>query len=104
MPWHSTLLVSAQGEYLTGLARDLLQDRNRYEVITSNGKPWLVREKHPDFEWPDYVEISHGYGGKLLVKNKSCEEDKQKISHELKVKLANLAVKFGIVEVVGFQV
>lgn len=104
MPWHSTLLVTAAGEYRTGQAKDLLHNPDRYEVVLKDGRPYFVREKHPDFEWPRHVEIHHGYRGKLFVKNTSDEGHEQTISHELKIKLANLAVRFGTVEVEGFQV
>lgn len=104
MPWHSTLLVTAAGEYRTGYAKDFCQDQSKYEVVCKDGKPYFVREKHSDFEWPSYVEIHHGYKGKLFIKNNSTQEDKQRISQELKLKLANLAVRFGSVELVGFQV
>lgn len=104
MPWHSTLLVTAAGEYRTGYAKDFYQDQSKYEVVHKDGKPYFVRERHPDFEWPSHVEIHHGYKGKLLVKNNSPKDDKQMIPQELKTKLANLAVRFKNVEVGGFQV
>lgn len=102
-PWHSTLVVTAQGEYRTSPSKDL-RDLTKYEVISKDGKPYFVREKHSDFEWPEYVEISHGYGGQILVKNTSTSESEQYLDKNLKLKLANLISKSTNLEIRGFKV
>ncbi|TDZ46123.1 Spore wall maturation protein DIT1 [Colletotrichum trifolii] len=103
-PWHSTLLVTARrGGFCTKLAKDLA-DRARYEVIEKDGKPYYVREKHPDFEWPEYVKIHHRYGGKIIVESTSRVDGERGLPDNLKLKLANLALRPEGVEVKGFKV
>ncbi|TDZ27412.1 Spore wall maturation protein DIT1 [Colletotrichum spinosum] len=102
-PWHSTLLITAQGGFCTKLTKDLA-DPAKYEVIEKGGKPYYVREKHPDFEWPEYVKIHHRYGGKIIVENTSRVYDGRGLPDNLKLKLANLALRPEGVEVKGFKV
>lgn len=102
-PWHSTLLVTDQGEFRTKLSKDLA-DPAKYEVVKRNGQPYYVREKHPDFDWPEYVNISFKYGGQVLVENTSQVESEKTLTGESKLKLANLALRPGGVEVRGFKV
>ncbi|TEA10865.1 Spore wall maturation protein DIT1 [Colletotrichum sidae] len=92
------------GGVCTKLAKDLA-DPAKYEVIEQGGKPYYVREKHPDFEWPEYVKIHHRYGGKIIVKNISrVPDDERDLPDNLKLKLANLALRPEGVEVKGFKV
>jgi hypothetical protein len=93
------VLVSAQGQYVTGYWKDY-RDKEKYEVIEKDGQPYFVREKHDDFDWPQHVKIHHTYGGKVIIENTSSQETA--LTQELKIKLANLALKFGSVGVSGF--
>ncbi|POS70066.1 pyoverdine/dityrosine biosynthesis protein [Diaporthe helianthi] len=102
-PWHSTLLVTEQGKFRTKLSKDLA-DTAKYEVVKKKGRPYFIRERHPDFDWPDYISISHKYGGKILVQNTSQVESEKSLTDEFKLKLANLALRPGGLEVRGFTV
>lgn len=102
-PWHSTLLITAQGEFRTRDWRDL-RDINNYEVVERDGVPYFVRERHPDFNWPRHVKISHKYDGKLVLENTSNDESKRHLTGELQLKLENLALRPGGLEVRGFLV
>ncbi|KAH7309634.1 pyoverdine/dityrosine biosynthesis protein [Stachybotrys elegans] len=97
-PWHCCVVVTADGLYVTGFTRDY-QDRSRYNIVTKNGQPWLIREKHADFEWAEDVAIQHTYGGKVTVRNFSGRQ--MEMTPELQVKLANLVLSFGKVELQG---
>ncbi|KAF4455337.1 glutamyl-tRNA amidotransferase [Fusarium albosuccineum] len=101
-PWHSSLLVTAEGRFRTGPSKDF-RDAEKYQIITKDGKPYFVREKHPDFDWPNHVEISHGYGGQVIVTNKSTKESDKRLDRDSKIKLANLALRFEELEVHGFE-
>ncbi|KAJ3538273.1 hypothetical protein NM208_g5974 [Fusarium decemcellulare] len=101
-PWHSSLLVTAEGRFRTGPSKDF-SDAEKYEIITKDGKPYFVREKHPDFDWPNHVEISHGYGGQVIVTNTSTKESDKRLDRDSKIKLANLALRFEELEVHGFE-
>ncbi|KAI9149902.1 Isocyanide synthase xanB [Paramyrothecium foliicola] len=90
-PWHCCVVVTAQGQYLTGHSKDY-RDSDEYEIINKDGKPYLVREKHDDFVWPEHIKIHHEYGGKIIVENTSTQDTR--LSPELKIKLANLALRF----------
>ena len=99
-PWHCCVIVTADGQYLTGQSKDY-RGNDRYEIIQRDGKEHFVREKHSDFEWPESVQLHYQYGGKVLIKNIGSED--LLLTEELKIKLANIAVKFGQVEVHGFR-
>lgn len=60
-----------------------------------------MREKHSDFEWPESVQLHYQYGRKVVIENTSSED--LLLTEELKVKLANIAVKFSQVELHGFR-
>ena len=101
MPWHSCLLVTAKGEYRTGQSKDF-RDRDKYELVLKNGKPYCLRERHPDFTWPAHVKIYHEYGGQAVVVNTSTKESEKVLSKDERQKLGNLAVTFGGLQVRGF--
>ncbi|KAH7113623.1 Pyoverdine/dityrosine biosynthesis protein-domain-containing protein [Dactylonectria macrodidyma] len=102
MPWHSCILVTANGMYRTGPSEGF-RDPGRYEIITKDGKPYFFREKHPDFNWPPYIRIDHGYGGHLIAVNASTDEREQRLDKDSKLRLANLALRFWELEVRGFK-
>ncbi|KAM5343377.1 hypothetical protein ACJ41O_011914 [Fusarium nematophilum] len=101
-PWHSCILVMANGAYRTGPSAEF-RDPERYEVIKKDGRPFFFREKHPDFDWPSYIRIEHGYRERLIVVNSSTDEREQRLDKESKLRLANLALRFGELEVRGFK-
>lgn len=101
-PWHSCVLVTANGMYRTGQSQEF-RDSERYEIITKDGKPYFFREKHPDFRWPPHVHIGHGYRGRLIVVNASSDEREQRLDKDSKLRLANLALRFGELEIRGFK-
>ncbi|KAJ0326492.1 hypothetical protein COL922a_013593 [Colletotrichum nupharicola] len=101
-PWHSTLLVTADGEFRTELSKDL-QDTQKYEIVKRDGQPYFVREKHLDFDWPSHVTIHHKYGGLIVLENTSEIESDKLLTHELELKLASLALRRGGVKVRGFK-
>ncbi|KAF6793735.1 glutamyl-tRNA(Gln) amidotransferase [Colletotrichum sojae] len=101
-PWHSTLLVTAQGEFRTRDWSDL-RDTSKYEVVKKDGAPYFVRERHADFDWPAHVRISHKYGGRIVLENTSEAEGERALTDELQLKLGNLALRPGGVEARGFQ-
>ncbi|KAL3302174.1 Glutamyl-tRNA(Gln) amidotransferase [Colletotrichum asianum] len=101
-PWHSTLLVTADGEFRTELSKDL-QDTQKYEIVKHDGQPYFVREKHLDFDWPSHVTIHHKYGGLIVLENTSGIESDKLLTHELELKLASLALRRGGVKVRGFK-
>ncbi|KAI8169014.1 Amidase 1 [Colletotrichum sp. SAR 10_70] len=101
-PWHSTLLVTADGEFRTELSQDL-QDTQKYEIVKRDGQPYFVREKHLDFDWPSHVTVHHKYGGLIVLENTSEVENDKLLTHELELKLASLALRLGGVEVRGFK-
>lgn len=102
-PWHSAPLVTAQGEFRTRPSSEL-RDPRKYEIVKQNGKPYFVREKDPDFDWPEHVKIHHKYGGRIILENTSEDESKKRPTDELELKLANLALRPGGLEVRGFKV
>lgn len=81
-----------------------MADPVKYEVVKKNGRPYYVREKHPDFDWPEYVHISHEYGGRILVENTSEVDGEKRLTDGFKLKLANLALRPGGLEVRGFEI
>lgn len=81
-----------------------MRDTGKYEVIKKNGAPYFVRERHADFDWPAHVRISHKYGGRIVLENTSEAEGERVITDELQLKLGNLALRPGGVEVRGFRV
>ncbi|KAF4876720.1 Spore wall maturation protein DIT1 [Colletotrichum siamense] len=101
-PWHSTLLVTADGEFRTELSKDI-QDKQKYDIIKRDGQPYFVREKHSDYDWPSYVTIHHKYGGLIVLENTSEAESDKLLTHELELKLASLALRPGGIEVRGFK-
>ncbi|KAI8248040.1 Amidase 1 [Colletotrichum sp. SAR 10_77] len=101
-PWHSTLLVTADGEFRTELSKDI-QDKQKYDIIKHDGQPYFVREKHSDYDWPSYVTIHHKYGGLIVLENTSEAESDKLLTHELELKLASLALRPGGIEVRGFK-
>lgn len=96
-------MVTEKGEFRTKLSKDLT-DFAKYEVVKRNGQPYYVREKHPDYDWPEYINISYKYGGQILVENTSLVESKKRLTDEFKLKLANLALRPGGLEVRGFKI
>ncbi|KAI8261175.1 Amidase 1 [Colletotrichum sp. SAR 10_98] len=101
-PWHSTLLVTADGEFRTELSKNL-QDTQKYETVKRDGQPYFVREKHSDFDWPSHVTIHHKYGGLIVLENTSEIESDKLLTHELELKLASLSLRRGGVKVRGFK-
>ena len=100
-PWHCCVIVTADGQYLTGQSKDY-RDNDKYEIIHKDGREHFVRERHPDFEWPEPVQLQYQYGGKVFIENTGPED--LLLTEKLKVQLANIAVRFSQVEVRGFRV
>ena len=94
-------MVAASGEYRTGNARDF-RNLDKYEVIKKDGVPYFLRERHPDFDWPSHVKLYHKYGGQAVLVNESNDKEKKQLDGDLKLKLANVALRLGGVEVRGF--
>ncbi|KAJ3492684.1 hypothetical protein NLG97_g5215 [Lecanicillium saksenae] len=99
-PWHCCVIVTVDGQYLTGHSKDY-RGNDKYEIIKKNGRAHFVREKHSDFEWPEPVFIRHEYGGKVVIENTGSDD--LQLTEELKVKLANLGIRFGQLEIRGFR-
>jgi hypothetical protein len=94
-------VVTARGQYLTGHSKDYRYNEN-YEVIEKEGRPFLIRERHDDFNWPEHIRLHHTYEGRVVIEN--CSSQDAELTAEWKVKLANLALRFGGVETRGFRI
>ncbi|PSN59670.1 hypothetical protein BS50DRAFT_626602 [Corynespora cassiicola Philippines] len=100
-PWNCCVLVTAQGQFLTGHSRDYRYN-DSCEVIEKDGKPFFIRERHDVFNWPEHIRLDHMYGGTVIVENTSLQDEE--LSPALKLKLANLVLRCKSVEVRGFRI
>ncbi|ETS80546.1 hypothetical protein PFICI_08075 [Pestalotiopsis fici W106-1] len=103
MPWHSCVLVRADGRFQTGHSSQF-RDTEQFEIISRGSSPYLVREKHPMFSWNRRVEISHAYGGFVTVTNLDRDEKNGKLDDDSKGKLVDLALRFGTIQLRGFDI
>ncbi|KAH6622476.1 Pyoverdine/dityrosine biosynthesis protein-domain-containing protein [Boeremia exigua] len=94
-PWHCCVVVTAQGQYLTRHSKDYRYNKD-YEVVEKDGRPYLIRERHDNFDWPEHIRLHHTYEGGIVVENISSKD--YELTAEWEVKLSNLALRFKSIE------
>ncbi|KAJ3538272.1 hypothetical protein NM208_g5975 [Fusarium decemcellulare] len=100
-PWHCAVAVDVRGNFKTAHVAAL---RDSHKLIYKHGQAYFFRERSDLWEFDAKVELEHVYGGGLIVRNASGEEQsKEFLSDSDKEKLASLAISCGKVVVKGFK-
>ncbi|KAJ5964567.1 uncharacterized protein N7479_004443 [Penicillium vulpinum] len=87
-PWHCSVAVTTAGEFITAHQSVL---RQKFDLITKNGRPYFFRESSPLFNWDTKVDFEHLYGQNLVIR--AQQQNDQELPDSDLDKLALLAIQ-----------